>query len=151
MRIGILAGAAGLALLACAQTACSGPSTRTSAPGAADASPGAAASLQIVIDPQTGQPREPTAQELAKLQQATVAAKSGAARASSAPQEIHYPDGTVGIRFPEESLQPLQACVGPDGQVNEDCGRAAAAAAQPTPAPAPAPAPTPAPAPAGRR
>lgn len=77
---------------------------------------------RIFIDPVTGQPREPTAEELAELARREAALPQNAkATGAPVPQEFRLPDGTVGMRFPEGAAQPLMACRRLDGQVDEHC------------------------------
>jgi hypothetical protein len=74
------------------------------------------------MDPVTGQPREPTAEELAEAARREAATPQNAKPAAApAPQEFQLPDGTVGMKFPEGAAQPLMACRRLDGQVDEHC------------------------------
>jgi len=83
---------------------------------------------RIFIDPQTGQPREPTAQELAAAAQAEARVAASGRAKPVAPREVELPNGAVAVILGEETLQPLRACVRPDGRVDEFCGHGDAAA-----------------------
>jgi hypothetical protein len=89
----------------------------TSGPGAAQ---------QVFLDPVTGLPREPTATELAALQAAGpgAAAKAALRPGAAAAEEIHLPDGTVGIRLPERYSETVVVCRQPDGRFGTDCAAA---------------------------
>ncbi|MCU0761358.1 MAG: hypothetical protein MUF07_19465 [Steroidobacteraceae bacterium] len=121
------------------------PAAAATAPSSSTApDPKSGSAMQIFLDPVTGQPREPTPEELAGLARREAAAPGNAKpavapSASPAPsQEFRLPDGTVGMRLPENASQPLMACRRLDGQVDEHCHL--------PPLPVPAPGPTSAPA-----
>jgi hypothetical protein len=91
---------------------------------AAAFAPGAGAAQQAFLDPVTGQPREPTEAELAALQAAGLAGSSAKAAlrpAAAAPEEVHLPDGTVGIRVDQRYYETVVACRQPDGRFGTDC------------------------------
>ncbi len=106
---------------------------RTAADQAAARAPGVTAHAEstqgepassIFIDPVTGEPREPTAAELEAAGRAprNAGAASSATRTKpAAPIEFRLPDGTVATPFPADASQPLQACLHPDGSVDEHC------------------------------
>jgi hypothetical protein len=80
------------------------------------------AAQQIFLDPLTGQQREPTADELAQLRAATAAsAKSALRPGAAAPEEIHLPDGTVGVRLSQQYYDTIVVCRQADGRFNTDC------------------------------
>jgi hypothetical protein len=103
-----------------ASAAPAGATTPTAAPGTTAA---ARAASRIVIDPATGEPRLPTPAELAELTRREAADRAVAQKAAppAAATEFQLPDGTVGVRFPENASQPLIACRRLDGQVDEHC------------------------------
>jgi hypothetical protein len=84
---------------------------------------GAGAAQQVFLDPVTGLPREPTATELAALQATGQAGSSKAALrpSATAPEEIHLPDGTAGIRLAERYYETIVVCRQPDGRFGTDC------------------------------
>jgi hypothetical protein len=88
---------------------------------------GAGVPSRVFLDPVSGQPREPTPAELAELARLERTAREAPrtdARDNAkpdAPAEFRLPDGTVGLRFPANASQPLQACLHPDGSVDEHC------------------------------
>ncbi len=84
------------------------------------------AASRIFLDPVTGEPREPTAAEIAELDRREAlgrAARDAASRPTkpAAATEFYLPDGTVGVRLPEGDLQHLQVCLDADGNVDEHC------------------------------
>jgi hypothetical protein len=71
----------------------------------------------MFIDPQTGEVREPTPQELAGMSKQQ-ASKGTATK----PKAIQLPDGTVMIPM-DGKQKPVQACVASDGTltIDHDC------------------------------
>jgi len=81
------------------------------------------AAQQVFLDPVTGLPREPTEAELAALGAAGTAASAKAALrpGATAPEEIHLPDGTAGIRVDARYYETISVCRQPDGRFGTDC------------------------------
>jgi hypothetical protein len=104
---------------------------------AAKSSPGPTASNMVVTkDPETGELRNATADERAKL----FAGRAPLA-APAAPRVVTLPDGTTMVELGEESMSYAVATKAPDGSVRQSCvhGPDAAAEARTSPTPAPAP------------
>ena len=90
-------------------------------------------SLRVVIDPQTGQARAPTPEELQALIEAERAARAAessartalrAAPAATAPEVFpteksvqRHPNGMVSVRLPQESLTLLKITTDENGNV----------------------------------
>ena len=83
--------------------------------------PGAA--QQVFLDPVSGLPREPTEAELTLLQAAGPGASAKAALrpGAAAPEEIHLPDGTAGIRLDQRYYETIVMCRQPDGSFGQHC------------------------------
>jgi len=80
------------------------------------------AAQQVFLDPATGLPREPTEAELAALQAAGAASAKAALRpGAAAPEEIHLPDGTAGIRLDQRYYETITMCRQPDGSFGSHC------------------------------
>jgi len=81
---------------------------------------------RIYIDLATGQLREPTAAELAAegTQSAgglQVSQKQALPATAVAADEVHLPDGTVGVRPSRQYLHTIVLCRQPDGSFGEHC------------------------------
>jgi hypothetical protein len=121
------AGKAGLAEPAC-------PPVDVVAPAAA--APG----LRAFLDPQTGELREPTAEE---AQAVSRAAREAFARAVNNLQAVVHPDGMISVDLGDLFLQDLVAVKGPDGSISMRCLPRARTFAQRTSTSTPPPAPAP--------
>src|SRR5882724_9867441 len=80
--------------------------------------------VHVYIDKKTGQPRDPTAEELA-TEAALEAQKKQAAAASSQSEqaqsrEVLTPSGAYEIKLDKSHQHPLQACVEKNGAVKVD-------------------------------
>lgn len=120
-------------VLAVTLSACSPRPAATSGGAAHPAPADVMPTSRVFLDPATGQPREPTASELAELARQELAQKPATPAPPAktmAPAEIHYPDGTVGIAFDSGSLAPLRACVDARGEIDEHCAEVESAPAE---------------------
>jgi hypothetical protein len=81
------------------------------------------AAQQVFLDPVTGLPREPTEAEVAALAAAASSASAKAALrpGAAAPEEIHLPDGTAGIRLEQRYYETVTMCRQPDGSFGSRC------------------------------
>ncbi|HEX7601036.1 MAG TPA: hypothetical protein VF316_05495 [Polyangiaceae bacterium] len=112
-------------------------STATAASSAAAAPPApGAANMVVTRDPETGEIRNATAAERAKL----FAGRAPQA-APVTPRVVVLPDGTKMVELGEESMNYAVATKAPDGSIKQSCvhGAQAADQARTTPKPAPAP------------
>lgn len=110
---------------------------KSSAAAAAPApAPAGAANMVVTKDPETGELRNATPAERAKL----FAGRAPQA-APVAPRVVILPDGTEMVELGEESMNYAIATKAPDGSIKQGCVHGADAAAQATTAPKPAPAP----------
>jgi hypothetical protein len=119
LRIVLLAAAALCVMGACTETP---RESGRAAPAATGLPPGSVARSRIFVDPATGQPREPTAEELAAAARDEAPEQSARRAKPLAPREVEYPNGAVAVILGDEALHPLQACIRPDGSVEEMCG-----------------------------
>ena len=101
----------------------------------AHATPG----LRAFLDPQTGELRQPTAEEARALSRAS---REAFALAVDSLQAVVHPDGMISVDLGDLFQQDLVAVKGPDGSISMRCLPRAGSFAQrrSTPAPAPAPA-----------
>lgn len=90
---------------------------------AATHAPVAGAAQQVFLDPVTGLPREPTEAEMAALAALASSASTKAALrpGAAAPEEIHLPDGTAGIRLDQRYYETVTMCRQPDGSFGSQC------------------------------
>jgi hypothetical protein len=98
--------------------------------------PAGAANMVVTRDPVTGEIRNATAEERARL----FAGRTPQA-APAAPLVVVLPDGTEMVRLGEESMNYAVATVAPDGTIKQSCVHGADAADDARKAKAPAPAP----------
>lgn len=92
------------------------PATKTAQPQAS----------RIFLDPVTGEPREPTAEEIRALQgeaktQSAQAAKKRLSASTPAPREMVNADGAVGVDATDEQASFSVAHVHADGTVSHSC------------------------------
>lgn len=121
MRIAALAALA--ALVGCLVLA-AGPAPLVRPATVPGAQPPAGAALQVFLDPVTGQQRGPTAAELASLaaeRAAQASAKAALRPAAATPEEIHLPDGTVGLRLDARYYDTIVVCRQSDGRFGSEC------------------------------
>jgi hypothetical protein len=78
------------------------------------------AAQQVFLDPLTGLPREPTEAELA-ASASSASAKAALRPGAAAPEEIHLPDGTAGIRLDQRYIETITVCRQPDGSFGSHC------------------------------
>jgi hypothetical protein len=102
---------------------------------AAPAAPGAA-NMVVTRDPETGELRNATAEERAKL-----FANRAPQAAPVAPRVVVLPDGTKMVELGEESMNYAVATKAPDGSVKQSCVHGAKAATEARTAGKSAPAP----------
>lgn len=76
------------------------------------------AGLRAFIDPQTGQLRQPTPEELAAL---ALEAREEFARAVDSLEAVVHPDGTVSVDLKGLFMQSVIAVQNPDGSVSIRC------------------------------
>jgi hypothetical protein len=109
----------------------------TAAKAAAPATPPAtAANMVVTKDPETGELRNATPAERAKL----FAGRAPQA-APVAPRVVILPDGTEMLELGEDTMNYAIATKSPDGSIKQGCVHGSDAAAQAITAPKPAPAP----------
>lgn len=78
-----------------------------------------ASEQRVFLDPVTGQPRSPTAEERQQMrQQKNEAATSE--KSAEIPKVVEYPDGSVGV-FHKRPQNQLHAVIGKDGKVKTYC------------------------------
>ncbi len=92
--------------------------------------------MVVTRDPETGELRNATAEERAKL----FAGRAPQA-APAAPRVVTLPDGTKMVELGEDSMSYAVATKTPDGSVKQRCVHGAQAAEKARTAPTPAPAP----------
>lgn len=97
---GSLAGATLALLLALGSGSVAGASSPAEAPAEMPAVSGAG--LQVAIDPETGELRQPTAAEAQMLSER--AEKPAALESFAAPVEVVWPDGTVTVELGEQFM-----------------------------------------------
>ncbi|MDL2717589.1 MAG: hypothetical protein PT977_07530 [Acidobacteriota bacterium] len=95
-----------------------------------------AANMVVTRDPETGELRNATAAERAKL----FAGRAPQA-APATPRVVTLPDGTQMIELGEDTMNYAIATKNPDGSIRQGCVHGSDAAAQARTAPKPAPAP----------
>jgi len=104
----VVALAAGISASDTRHTSASGPAV-----------PASQAGVRVYVDPQTGQVREPTPEEVAALDAAIQADRGVSALAG--PQQFTGVGGVVGFRLDESFNSYSVASVNPDGSVSLDC------------------------------
>lgn len=115
--------------------ACEGPACHRSKPSTVASSPKGESS-RIFIDPQTGEVRTPTPEELRDLQAPrakALSATTAARRLSAAAplrREMVNPDGAVGVDADEEQASVSVLHVHADGTVSQHCVHGQEAARQ---------------------
>jgi hypothetical protein len=82
-----------------------------------------AAAQRIYRDAETGRAREPTPAELTEGQAGTQASLTAVERAAVRPgvDEVHLPDGTVGVRVAQQYYHTIVVCRRIDGSFSTDC------------------------------
>jgi hypothetical protein len=87
-----------------------------------------------VVDPATGNIRQPNASEIGKI--VAPATTTAAPKAHAEPALIEGPNGAVGVKLSEDFLTYMVVTTGPDGKLALDCvtGEKAAAARMASPA-----------------
>jgi hypothetical protein len=107
-----------------AATAQSSPTADSSAPATTaqpPAAPGANSSgMRIFIDPKTGEPRAPTAAELAAMEQLEQKDSKLQAAPERRQTEMKLRGGGTAITLDEGVQTPLQACTNADGSIVVD-------------------------------
>lgn len=80
-----------------------------------------AEALTVVKDPETGQLRAPTAEEVAALKAKAPATAKAARTAAPAVTRIVHPKGYVGYQMTDESMSMAVAVRKPDGSIERQC------------------------------
>ncbi len=120
-------------------TAQGGPATAPAAASSAPASRAARstvatpAGLRAFVDPETGQLREPTREEVEALSRAMLQASALAIE----PSVVQYPNGMLGVQLGDEFMNDVVARRNPDGSISMVCvpgSQLEKAMAQPAPA-----------------
>lgn len=90
------------------------PTTQQQVPSESSPTQTPSPAMKVFINPATGEPREPTAQEIADM------AKESAAKPGTRPQAVQLPDGTIMVPMGGRPRTPIQACIDKDGAVKVD-------------------------------
>ena len=106
-------------LAACELFACNAqPTASTEATTTPAASSNAASnSVQVFIDPKTGESRQPTAEELSRIAQEE---KARIDAGKITRHEKVNPNGTIEVELSPADEKPIEACVAANGQVKVD-------------------------------
>lgn len=86
--------------------------------------------MVVVRDPQTGQIRKPTADEMQALRAATPPSAAVTAGQAAQPSVVTRPNGTRGLRVGESHLVYDVVTRGADGKLSSQCVQGEAAAQQ---------------------
>lgn len=85
----------------------------------------AGAAQRIVIDPQTGQILQADASvpagAVASIQQAAISSTPAVNALPRDADEVHLPDGTVGVRVARRFYHTISVCLQADGSFSSDC------------------------------